>query len=59
MKLFQSYVIESDGTKRPMTKEEHRELRFRLSIVPITLPIALFVLLFNKLFKDHTLPTKE
>jgi hypothetical protein len=51
MKLFQSYVIETDGTKRPMTKEEFRDLQFKSSIVPLMLPIALFILLFNKLFK--------
>jgi hypothetical protein len=52
MKLFQSYVIETDGTKRPMTKEEWRDLQFRLAIVPLMLPIVLFILLFKKFAKE-------
>ena len=57
MKL--GYVIEVDGTKRPMTKEEWADWQSRLAVVPLMLPIALFIILINKLFKHNTLPTKE
>jgi small neutral amino acid transporter SnatA (MarC family) len=59
MKLSQSYVIEVDGTKRPMSEEESRDLQRTISIVPLAMPFVLVIWLINKIIKHNTLPTKE
>ena len=53
MNLFQSYVIESDGTKRPMTKEEKMELQLKIAVVPLVLPIALFIWIVKLIHKPE------
>lgn len=44
MKFLQSYVIETDGTKRPMTKDEFRNLQKTIAFVPIAISFCVYIL---------------
>jgi|GEM_PF-3069121 hypothetical protein len=52
IKLFQSYVIEADGTKRPMTKQEFREMQERIAIVPFIPFLAILAWVIKLIYKE-------
>ena len=53
MKLFESYVIEADGTKRPMTKQEFREMQERIAIVPFIPFLAILAWAIKLIYKER------